>query len=215
MQLAAYAPVAHLLATRRAHVLIISTMSSKYSSRFVRNLGFELPGALLSDTKRRTHSAAGLRSSVFGSLVMPFRKHLATFGAAALGEALRVSLKNATAGHGSSWQQGATIVLEHAALAAAAAGDEAAAGVTCTWAHRECFPGDWRPVSEVLADGLGIATAPAVSFPERLQFVVDARNGRAADDGAGKRKAAAACEDDACSVDALRRRLDAGADEGP
>ena len=36
--------------------------------------------------------------------------------AANVGEALRVSLRNATAGHGSSWQQGGTFVLEERRL---------------------------------------------------------------------------------------------------
>ena len=56
------------------------------------------------DPKRATHRALGLRSSVYASLVMPFRRHLKTFGTRAVREALRVSLVNATAGHGSSWQ---------------------------------------------------------------------------------------------------------------
>lgn len=209
MQLAAYEPVAQLLAAKRAHVIVVSTSSARYSARFVRGLGFELPGTLVIDTKRRTHSAAKLKSSVFGSLVMPFRKHLATFGVSALGEALRVSLTNATAGHGSSFQQGATFVLSHAGLGDGGGGDDDAE-VSCTWAHRECYPGDWRPIEDVLREGLAIAAAPPVSFKERLQFVVDCR----AAPPAGKRKAAAgACDGDACSIDLLRRRLDDGAVE--
>ena len=76
---------------------------------------------------------------------MPFKKHLATFGTKAVAEALRVSLVNATAGHGSSWQQGATIVLKHpggVGVGDGAGGTSGAEPVSCTYAWREDYPGD-------------------------------------------------------------------------
>ena len=78
-------------------------------------LGFPVPGVTVLDPARATHRAVGLQSSVFASLVTPFQRHLRTFGAGALLEALRVSLMNAKldASHGSSWQQGGTLVLHH------------------------------------------------------------------------------------------------------
>ncbi len=232
MVLAAYSSVLHKLRERAAHIVIVSTMAPEFSSRFVRELGFSLPGTLVSDPERRTHAACGLRSSIYASLVMPFKEHLSTFGPRALVEALRVSLRNATSGAGSSWQQGAAIVLEHPALGSAAGGaarrrkaGKAAGEVRCTWAHRENFPGDWLPVEDVMAAGLGIRDAPAVSFPERLDFVIAARDGSrsgsSSDTGAGgapppapatKRAADGPppCDGEVCSVGALRRRLDDG-----
>eukprot|EP00930_Biecheleria_cincta_P037369 TRINITY_DN25637_c0_g1_i1.p1 TRINITY_DN25637_c0_g1~~TRINITY_DN25637_c0_g1_i1.p1 ORF type:complete len:131 (+),score=18.34 TRINITY_DN25637_c0_g1_i1:429-821(+) len=104
------------------------------------------------------------------SLVEPFRKHWRTFGRRALREALYVSLKNATAGHGSSWQQGGTFLLHHESLENA----------KCILAWREDYPGDWKPVKDIIAEGLGIDTPP-VSFPERLDFVINARLGTTSD----------------------------------
>lgn len=186
MQLAAYAPVLHLLREADCQILVIATGTPAYAAKFIPSLGFELPGTILFDPKRATHRACGLTQSVYASLVMPFRKHLRTFGKQAVAEALRVSLKNATAGHGSSWQQGGTFVLDHPSGAA----------VQCTFAWREEYPGDWRPIEEVLADGLGITQAPTVDFPERLDFVIKSRKSS----GAEQRP----CTDDACDLKALR-----------
>jgi len=142
--LAAYAPVVQRLRDAECGVVIVSTSSAAYAARFVSRLGFTSPGTMVHDPKRATHRALGLRSSVYASLVMPFRRHLKTFGTRAVREALRVSLVNATAGHGSSWQQGGTFVLHHA---------EAHTGeVRCGWAWREEYPGDWRPVEQALAE---------------------------------------------------------------
>ena len=144
MVLAAYAPVVQRLRDAECGVVIVSTSSAAYAARFVSRLGFASPGTMVHDAKRATHRALGLRSSVYASLVMPFRRHLKTFGTRAVREALRVSLVNATAGHGSSWQQGGTFVLHHV---------EAHKGeVRCGWAWREEYPGDWRPVEQVLAE---------------------------------------------------------------
>ena len=204
-------PVAELLAANDCKVIIISTSSPKYSSAFAKGLGFPLPGTVAIDTKRATHRAARLKSSVFASLVMPFKRHLSTFGGRALAEALRVSLVNATAGHGSSWQQGATLVLKRD-------GED----VRCTYAWREDFPGDWQPVQTVLQDALGIQDAPVVSFPERLEYVIKCRNGRGSEGGSpdaapaasGKKRPLEECTDEACSIDAVRRRSAAAMDRG-
>lgn len=206
MVLASYVPVAALLAEHGCRVLIVSTSSPKYSTNFAKGLGFELPGTIVVDTKRHTHRAAKLKASVFASLVMPFKKHLRTFGTKAIAEALRVSLLNATAGHGSSWQQGATFILK-----------KDAADVRCAYAWREDFPGDWQPIHTVLDEALGIKDAPVVSFPERLDFVIACRNGKqgaAVADGStssttsGKKRPlpAAGCGEEACSIDAVRQR---------
>jgi len=173
--LAAYEPVVPMLRERDVHVVIISTSSAAYISNFVQNLGFELPGVIAIDCERRTHAAAGLHSSVWASLVMPFKKHVATFGMRAVGEALRLSLVNATAGHGSSWQQGATFVLKHPKLGSV--GDGGHSAVECTWAWREDFPGDWQPVHTILSEALSINDAPECCFSERLEFVINRRKG--------------------------------------
>jgi len=199
--LASYVPVSSLLLSRGCKIIIVSTSSPKYSASFADGLGFPLPGTVVVDTKRLTHRATMLKASIFASLVMPFKKHLSTFGGRALAEALRVSLLNATAGHGSSWQQGATIVLRRAT--------ECDHGVRCVWAWREDFPGDWLPVQTVLQDALGIADAPQVSYPERLEYVIACRNGRGGGSGeAGRtdKRPLDECTDDACSLSTVRRK---------
>ena len=211
--MAAYVPVAGLLLSKNVHMIIVSTSSPKYSKVFADNLGFELPGQIVIDSKRKTHKAASLKSSVYASLVMPFRKHLKTFGVRALNEALRVSLVNATPGHGSSWQQGATLVLKHPGLSPT----DSARGITCSYAWREDFPGDWQPVQTVMQDALGISDAPDVSFPERLEFVIQCRNARkhstptaeASASGSKKRRLEPTMDvdcGDACSIDQVRKR---------
>ena len=242
MVLASYVPVMPLLAQHGCRILIISTSTPRYSSSFAHGLGFELPGAVAIDTKRVTHRAAKLKASVYASLVMPFRKHLATFGGRAVIEALRVSLLNATPGHGSSWQQGATFVLRRDAGSGGGGGGATGgaapdAPVRCVWAWREDYPGDWQPVHRVLAEGVGIPGAPEVSFPERLEFVIACRNQRKASssgaassaeeaacgsseaeagrskqrEGSPKKRGRRAveseeCDDEACSVGAVRQR---------
>ena len=220
MVLASYVPVASLLKKQNVGIVIISTSSPKYSTKFASSLGFELPGIVAVDTKRQTHKACGLKSSVFASLIMPFRKHLATFGTRALAEALRVSLMNATAGHGSSWQQGATFVVKHPG------GVSGSKLPTCTMAWREDFPGDWQPVHTLLDTALGIKDAPVVSYPERLDFVIACRNGKndgkrpadgapeaAPGPSSKKRKVGGGggeeCTEEACSIDMVRRRSEA------
>jgi len=194
--LAAYAPVVQRLRDAECGVVIVSTSSAAYAARFVSRLGFAWPGTMVHDGKRATHRALGLRSSVYASLVMPFRRHLKTFGMRAVREALRVSLVNATAGHGSSWQQGGTFVLHH----------PAPENVSCGWAWREEYPGDWRPVEQVLAEGLGIEGVPPISYQERLDFVVRMRTER----GGGEAEAEAeaeACTRQGCSPEGLAEQL--------
>ena len=189
-------------------------MRSDYSKSFGSSLGFELPGAVVMDRKRKSHKACGLKSSVYASLVQPFKKHLVTFGSAALCEALRVSLVNATPGHGSSWQQGALIILQHPGLGTSAS---SVSGVSCAYAWREDYPGDWQPVRTVLQEAFGISDPPHIDFPERLDFVIACRNQHRSakvQDGSevttSKRSAEAAleggCGGEACSIDAVRKR---------
>lgn len=216
MLLAAYVPVVQLLASRNIHIIVVSTMRSDYSKSFGSSLGFELPGAVVMDRKRKSHKACGLKSSVYASLVQPFKKHLATFGSAALCEALRVSLVNATPGHGSSWQQGALIILQHPGLGTSAS---SVSGVSCAYAWREDYPGDWQPVRAVLQEAFGISDPPHIDFPERLDFVIACRNqhrsakvrdGSEVTTTTSKRGAEAALDDgcggEACSIDAVRKR---------
>ena len=40
--------------------------------------------------------------------------------------------------------------------------------VRCGWAWREEYPGDWRPVEHVLAEGLGIEGVPPISYQVRV-----------------------------------------------
>lgn len=147
-------------------IIIVATATPAYVDNFEKHLGFEAPGLIVFDPNRTTHRLCGLRSSIYSSLVEPFRKHWRTFGRRALREALYVSLKNATAGHGSSWQQGGTFLLHHAP----------SEEPKCILAWREEYPGDWKPVKDIIAEGLGVDTLP-VSFPERLDFVINARLG--------------------------------------
>jgi hypothetical protein len=236
--LASYLPVLQLLEDHGCRIVIVFTCSPQYFAEFVQGLGFKLPGTVVIDRERLTHRACGLQSSVYASLVMPFRQHLATFGRSAVLEALRVSLMNATPGHGSSWQQGAAFVFKHPGGACDSA--------TCMWAWREDYPGDWKPVHKVLDEALGITGAPVVSFPERLDFVIACRSGSskgvsgktlgasgarpiccrrrsqqtsrsgsdsmAGSSSASKRESAGGgdgCDEGVCTIDAVRRQAEA------
>ena len=168
MQLAAYHPVLHLLKSADCRIVIGATGTPAYAARFARDLGFPLPGVMVFDPAKTTHDAAGLVESVFHSIVAPIVHGVGTFGWRAIWEALYVSLRNATAGHGSSWRMGGTLVLDHPKGAGGA--------VTCTSAWRERWPGDWKPIKAVLEEDLGIADAPEVDFRERLAFVIAARH---------------------------------------
>lgn len=159
-------PVLPLLEEQGCNIIIVATATPSYVNNFVKHVGFKLTGAVVFDAERRTHQVCGLQTSVSASLVTPFRKHLRTFGRRALREGLVVSLKNATKGHGSSWQQGGTFLLSHT-------GSEEP---KCTLAWREEYPGDWKPIQDILLEGLGVESPP-VSFPERLDFVIKARSG--------------------------------------
>ena len=194
MQLAAYHPVLHLLKAADCRIVIVATGTPAYAARFARDLGFPLPGVMVFDPAKTTHDAAGLVESVFHSIVAPIVHGVGTFGWRAIWEALYVSLRNATAGHGSSWRMGGTLVLDHPKGAAGA--------VTCTSAWRERWPGDWKPIKAVLEEDLGIAGAPEVDFRARLAFVIAARHRAAAADGAAARPE---CTDDSCSVDFLKK----------
>ena len=155
MQLAAYHPVLHLLKSADCRIVIVATGTPAYAARFARDLGFPLPGVMVFDPAKTTHDAAGLVESIFHSIVAPIVHGVGTFGWRAIWEALYVSLRNATAGHGSSWRMGGTLVLDHPKGAAGA--------VTCTSAWRERWPGDWKPIKAVLEEDLGIADAPETS----------------------------------------------------
>ena len=194
MQLAAYHPVLHLLKSADCRIVIVATGTPAYAARFARDLGFPLPGVMVFDPAKTTHDAAGLVESVFHSIVAPIVHGVGTFGWRAIWEALYVSLRNATAGHGSSWRMGGTLVLDHPKGAAGA--------VTCTSAWRERWPGDWKPIKAVLEEDLGIADAPDVDFRQRLAFVIAARHRAAAAGGAAARPE---CTDDSCSVDFLKK----------
>lgn len=169
MAVAALKPVQHLLDDAGVGVLIVATGQPAQAQKFLAGLGFDLPGALVLDPEKRTHAALGsMGSSVWQSLVTPFLKHTSTFGVAAIWEGLRVSLANIgpNGSHGSSWQQGGTFVFSH---------DSQGGDVRCDYAWMERYPGDWRPLQEVLKD-IGIAGAPPVDLRERLRFVIEQRN---------------------------------------
>jgi len=176
VQLAAFVPVLALLDSADAHIVVVATCTPKYLDRFVETLGFPIPGTIVFDPAKATHKACGLRSSVYSSLVDPFKHHLRTFGVKALKEALLVSLKNATKGHGSSWQQGGTVALQHGESASSSPTSSSSCACSLLW--RESYPGDWKPIDEVLRDGLSIEGAPAVDYKERLDFVIKARGGK-------------------------------------
>ena len=195
MQLAAYHPVLHLLKAADCRIVIVATGTPAYAARFSRDLGFPLPGVMVFDPAKTTHDAAGLVESIFHSIVAPIVHGVGTFGWRAIWEALYVSLRNATAGHGSSWRMGGTLVLDHPKGAAGA--------VACTSAWRERWPGDWKPIKAVLEEDLGIADAPEVDFRERLAFVIAARHRAAAGGAAAARPE---CTDDSCSVDFLKKQ---------
>lgn len=160
--------MANLLNAAECGIIIVATGTPRYARRFKRLLGFELPGKVVLDTIRRTHTCVGLRSSVCASLVTPFQKHCCNYNTCLFSQALYVSLKEATPGHGSSWQQGGFLVLEHDDLADGGA-------VTAGLGWSEEYPGDWMPVDAILRDGLGINDAPKVSLPERLYYVIQCR----------------------------------------
>ena len=76
--------------------------------------------------------------------------------------------------------------------------------VRCGWAWREEYPGDWRPVEQVLAEGLGIEGVPPISYQERLAFVIRVRTER----GGGEAEAEAeACTRQGCSPEGLAEQL--------
>lgn len=137
----------------------------------VTRLTFAITGTLVQDGDRATHKAVGLHSSITASLISPFVKLMGTFGPAAMCEALRVSLSNATCSgaHGSSWQQGGTFIFSHPGLS-----QDPSVPIICQKAWREQYPGDWEPISPILWEEFGI-DADCVNFPERLQFVLSAR----------------------------------------
>ena len=189
--------------------MVISTSSSSYSDTFVNSLGFEVPGSMVYDRKKKTHAACGMKSSVYASLIQPFVHHLSTFGSSSIMEALRVSLKNATSGHGSSFQQGGTFCF-------AKEGE----GYQNTLAWREDYPGDWMQPSEILKQGCGIEGVEGVEWPDVLQYVIDSRNGdkkggegegetspdeKKGDDGMG-------CGDSACDLKTMRAKMKAKAE---
>ena len=173
---------------------------------------------MVNDSKRKTHKACALKSSVWASLVMPFKKHLKTFGKGAVLEALRVSLMNATRGHGSSFQQGGTFVFKK--------GKGGEPGVECTLAWREQYPGDWMQIRDILKKGCGVEEGEEgleeeISWSEILEFVVKARKGEGGSGVEGGGEAVdktkeenlahppppPACGDNACDLQTMRRMM--------
>ncbi|GMH46408.1 hypothetical protein TrRE_jg2402 [Triparma retinervis] len=217
VQLAAWSKVADVLRRKRVNLLVVSTSSSSYSEKFKANLGFDVPGKMVNDSKRKSHKACALKSSVWASLVMPFKKHLKTFGKGAIFEALRVSLMNATRGHGSSFQQGGTFVFKKGK--GAAEGD-----VECTLAWREQYPGDWMQIRDILKEGCGVPEGEEgleeeISWSEVLEFVVKARKGEGGGEDVEAAKTeeerlanptpppAPACGDNACDLQTMRKMM--------
>lgn len=197
------------------NLLVVSTSSMSYSEKFKANIGFDVPGRIVTDTSKATHKACSLKSSIWASLVMPFKKHLKTFGKGAIFEGLRVSLMNATRGHGSSFQQGGTFVFKKG-------GNE----VDCTLAWREQYPGDWMQIRDVLMQGCdfseGEESLEVISWSEVLEFVVKARKGEVlagelkggvegGDSENGVSPPAAPCGDNACDLKEMRKMMKATA----
>ena len=117
-------------------------------------------------------------------------------------EALRVSLKNATSGHGSSFQQGGTFCFT-------CEGE----GYRNTLAWREDYPGDWMQPSEILEQGCGISGIRSVEWPEVLQFVIEARNGEKEKGVIGEaQKEEEGCGDSACDLKTMRAKIKAKAE---
>ena len=86
--------------------------------------------------------------------------------------------------------------------------------VRCGWAWREEYPGDWRPVEQVLAEGLGIQGVPPISYQERLAFVIRMRTGRAGGEAEGGGEVEGggegggeACTRQGCSPEGLAEQL--------
>jgi hypothetical protein len=177
---------------------VVSTASPDYSKKFTAELGFGVPGTMVTDQTRNTHTACGLKSSVYASLVKPFLNHLKTFGKGAIFEALRVSLKNATSGHGSSFQQGGTFVLKH--------NEDGTFSSVLSW--REQYPGDWMQPRDILAE-CGVTGATETSWPEVLEFVVNARNGKGGGEEKEEEGAGEECSDGACNLAEMRAKMKA------
>lgn len=141
------------------------------------------------DETKLTHKAVGLKSSVWASLVLPFRYHLKTFGMKALWEALRVSLQNAKhKGAGSSWKQVGTFCFQNNNNNNNTSADENTTTTVVvkpepTLAWREDYPGDWMPIRDILEQGFGIhfdddddiRVLDGVRWPEVLEFVIQCR----------------------------------------
>jgi len=206
-----------VLRRKNVQLLVVSTSSSSYSEKFKDSLGFDVPGLMVNDSKKKTHKACGLKSSIWASLVMPFKKHLKTFGKGAVFEALRVSLMNATRGHGSSFQQGGTFVLSRKK-------EGNTTKVECTLAWREQYPGDWMQIRDILKEGVGVEEGEQgleeIVWSEVLEFVVKARKGEVevgkgvknADEkmamaSSTEASAAPACGDNACDLQTMRKMM--------
>lgn len=159
------------------------------------------------DSKKKSHAACGMKSSVYASLIQPFVHHLSTFGSSSIMEALRVSLKNATSGHGSSFQQGGTFCFVREGEA-----------YRNTLAWREDYPGDWLQPSEILSSGCGIEGVEGVEWPKVLQYVIDSRNadktggegGPSPDEKEGGDDMG--CGDSACDLKTMRAKMKAKAE---
>jgi len=145
--------------------------------------------SIVIDETKLTHKAVGLKSSVWASLVLPFRYHLKTFGMKALWEALRVSLQNAKhKGAGSSWKQVGTFCFQNNNNTTSAVENTSTTTTVVvkpepTLAWREDYPGDWMPIRDILEQGFGIhfdddediQVLDGVRWPEVLEFVIQCR----------------------------------------
>ena len=112
------------------------------------------------------------------SLVVPFYRHVPTFGIGAVAEALRVSVANIGphGSHGSSWQQGGCYLLAH---------DTDGGTLRCVHGWSEAFPGDWQQPGEMLAEaGVTDAAGPELDYRQRLAFVIKQRKAHTARMGA-------------------------------
>lgn len=146
MQLAAYSRIHHVLIKHKVKLVVVLSGSAKFYSQILsQSLGFHVFFQAVSDERKQSHKAVGLKSSVWASLILPFRYHLKTFGYKAIWEALRVSLKNAKKGHGSSFQQGGTFAFLH---------ENGQLKPTLAW--REDYPGDWMALRDILQQGASI-----------------------------------------------------------
>ena len=211
--MAAYNKIQSILKKHDIQLIVVFTTSEDfYTNHFTPSLGFDVEsiGTSVIDETKQTHKAAGLKSSVWASLVLPFRYHLKTFGIKAVWEALRVSLKNAKKGSGSSWKQVGTFCFENAV-------DETTGKLSPkpTLAWREDYPGDWMPIRDILQQGANIHDEDKklnMSWPDILDYVIQCRkeNERKLNEGEEKKEEGeeVVCGEDICDLKQIRKGLE-------